>query len=89
MGFLVFYRYKPMTKEEAKRSSDEWDEFKKESTNGAKITGEYDHAHGTDWNGFFIVESEDMETFQEFWEKCRDATRWYIESMEVVIGFKR
>ncbi len=88
MGFLVFYKYKPMTTEEARRAGEEWKDFKAKNKT-AEIIREYDHAYGTEWNGFFLVETEDMASFENFWREFRDSTRWYIESLQAIIGKKR
>ena len=88
MGFLIFYKYKPMTTGEARRAAEEWEKFKAKNEAG-KVISEYDHAYGTEWNGFFLVETEDMASFEDFWKEFRNSTRWYVESTQAIIGRKR
>lgn len=88
-GAVIFFRYRTMTDAEVNRAKKEWEEFKKALPRGVRIVAEYDHAHGTDWNGFFIVEARTMDLFQQFWETFRDLTRWYVERTQAVIGVRR
>ena len=89
LGVLVFFRYKPMSKDELSKAGEGWEKFKKKLPRGVSIVAEYDHAFGTDWNGFFLVEAKSMDAFQRFWGKFRDETRWYVERVQSVIGVKR
>ncbi len=89
-GFVVFYRFRPMTKEEAEKSKKFWRQFRTESwPDELKIVGDYRYAWGTDWNGYLVVETENPQLFFEFWPVFREATRWYIENTRTVIGIRR
>lgn len=79
-----------MTDAEVSKAKKEWDDFKKGGLpKGVRIVAEYDHAHGTDWNGFMLVEARTMDAFQQFWETFRDLTRWYVDRTQAIIGMKR
>jgi hypothetical protein len=40
-GFLVFYRFKAMNKEETQKANDEWHELKNNLPSGIELVGEY------------------------------------------------
>lgn len=86
---MIFFKYRTMTEAEVTKAKKEWENFKKNLPRGVKIVSEYDHAHGTDWNGFFLVDARTMDAFHEFWEAFRDLTRWYVDRAQAVIGTKR
>ena len=88
-GAVIFFKYRTMTDAEVNKARKEWEDFKKALPRGVKIIAEYDHAHGTDWNGFLLVEARTMDAFQEFWESFRDLTRWYVDRTHAIIGVKR
>ena len=48
-GFLVFYRFKTMSKEEAERAKDNWHSLKNGLPAGIELVGEYTHAWGTEF----------------------------------------
>ena len=48
--FLVFYRFKAMSKDEAQKANNEWRELKNSLPSGIELVGEYDHAWGTEYN---------------------------------------
>ncbi|HEX6029629.1 MAG TPA: hypothetical protein VFY64_11365 [Nitrososphaeraceae archaeon] len=56
-GFLVFYRFKAMNKEETEKSKDEWNRLKNSLPSGIELVGEYVHAWGTEYNGFLLFAS--------------------------------
>jgi hypothetical protein len=43
-AFLVFYRFKAMSKEETQKANDEWHELKNNLPSGIELVGEYTHA---------------------------------------------
>ena len=44
--FLVFYRFKAMSDQEAQKSSAEWNDLKKSLPSDVRLTGEYNHCMG-------------------------------------------
>jgi hypothetical protein len=54
-AFLVFYRFKAMTKEEAQKANNKWNELKNSLPSGIELIGEYTHAWGTEYNGFLYI----------------------------------
>ena len=50
--FLVFYRFKTLSKDEVQKAGSEWHELKNKLPSGISLAGEYDHAWGTEYNGF-------------------------------------
>jgi hypothetical protein len=42
--FLVFYRFKAMSDQEAQKSSAEWNDLKKSLPSDVRLSGEYNHA---------------------------------------------
>ncbi|MHA1410927.1 MAG: DUF3303 family protein [Candidatus Odinarchaeia archaeon] len=78
LAFIIFYKIKKLSNQEADDAKRDWDEFKKKTPEGLRIAAEYDHAWGSKYNGIIIVESEKMEAFLEWWRKFRDFTRWYV-----------
>lgn len=88
-GFLVFYRLKELTKKEAEKARKDWEAFKKKLPKKINIVGEYDHAWGTDYNGFFIIETEDSDEFFRWWPKFKEQVRWYTTSTKTIVGEKR
>jgi hypothetical protein len=42
--FLVFYRFKAMSDQEAQKSSAEWNDLKKSLPSDVRLAGEYNHA---------------------------------------------
>jgi hypothetical protein len=55
--FLVFYRFKTMSKEDTEKANIEWHELKNSLPSGVELVGEYDHAWGTEYNGFLLFEA--------------------------------
>ncbi len=88
-GFIVYYRLKSLTEEELRKSREDWLRVINESwPTNLRIVGEYRHAWGTEWNGFFVLETEDPEVFFDWWPRFRDRTRWYVDNTRTVIGIK-
>lgn len=89
-AFVVFYRYHLMTPEEAGKAREFWSEFAKGSwPEQLPIVGDYKYAWGSDWNGFLLIESDDPQSFFEFWPIFRNKTRWYIENTRTIVAIKR
>jgi len=42
--FLVFYRFKTMSNDDAQKANTEWHELKNSLPSGIELVGEYDHA---------------------------------------------
>ena len=79
-----------MTPEQAGEAKEFWEEFGRGSwPEHLKIIGDYKYAWGTEWSGFLLLETEDPQTFFEFWPIFRDRTRWYIDNTRTVISVKR
>jgi hypothetical protein len=49
-AFLVFYRFKAMSDQEAQKSSAQWNDLKKSLPSDVRLSGEYNHAGGTEYN---------------------------------------
>lgn len=89
-AFLVFYRHHLMTPEEAGKAREFWSEFTRESwPEQLQLIGDYKYAWGSDWNGFLLIESDNPQSFFEFWPVFRDKTRWYVENTHTIIAIKR
>ena len=56
--FLVFYRFKTMSNDDAQKANTEWHELKNSLPSGIELVGEYDHAWGIEYNGFLLFESD-------------------------------
>ena len=79
-----------MTSDEADKARDFWREYIETSwPKELNILGDYRHAWGTEWSGFLFLETDNPQTFFEFWPQFRDKTRWYVENTKTVIGLKR
>jgi hypothetical protein len=61
--FLVFYRFKAMTKEEKQKTENKWHQLKNSLPSGIELVGEYGHAWGTKYNGFLLFEAESSDSF--------------------------
>jgi hypothetical protein len=89
-GFIVFYRFQLLTPEQAGKAKEFWDEFGKGRwPEQLKLIGDYKHAWGSDWSGFLLIETEDPQSFFEFWPIFRDKTRFYIENTRTIVAIKR
>jgi hypothetical protein len=47
-----------MSKEDAIKANTEWHELKNSLPPGIELMGEYDHAWGTEYNGFLLFEAD-------------------------------
>ena len=87
--FLVFYKFKPMSKEDLKKVSDEWSALRKVLPVGLELVGEYVHAWGTEYNGFLMFEAEKSDLFLDWWSSFKDTIRWYVEKTYTITARKR
>ena len=89
-AFVVFYQFKVMSSEEAKKAKEFWAKLTQQDwPEDIIIVGDYRHAWGTEWNGFLFLEASNPQRFFEFWPRMRDKTRWFIENTRTIIGLKR
>ena len=87
--FLVFYRLKRLSEEEEKKARREWEAILDKWPSKIRLMGVFDHAWGTRWNGFIMLECEDMREYISFWKWFRDEVRWYMPETETIIGVRR
>jgi hypothetical protein len=88
-AFLVFYKYKSMTNEEAERAAKEWHDLKSSLPDDVELIGEYDHAWGTEYNGFLIFEAEKSDSFLDWWATFKNSIRWYVEKTYTITARRR
>ena len=88
LAFFVLYKIKTLSNQEKEDAKREWDEFKKTMMPNIKLIGEYEHAWGSPYNGIFILETDDVTQFLEWWPKFRDITRWYVTETRTIICTK-
>jgi len=87
--FLVFYKFKSMTKEEAIKANNEWSAIKKSLPSSVELTGEYNHAWGTEYNGFLLFQADNSDAFLDWWSAFKDTIRWYVEKTYTITARKR
>jgi hypothetical protein len=87
--FLVFYKYKSMTKEEAQKAVQQWRELRNGLPGDVELIGEYNHAWGTEYNGFLLFEAEIADSFLDWWSSFKDSIRWYVEKTYTITARKR
>lgn len=87
--FLVFYKYKSMTKEEAHKAALQWRELRNGLPEDVELIGEYNHAWGTEYNGFLLFEAEKADSFLDWWSIFKDSIRWYVEKTYTITARKR
>jgi hypothetical protein len=85
-GFLVFYRFKAMTREETERAKNQWNGLKDTLPSGIELVGEYVSAWGTEYNGFLLLEAETADSFLDWWSKFKDTIRWYVEETHTIVA---
>jgi hypothetical protein len=88
-AFLVFYRFKAMSKAEAQKAKDEWNQLKDSLPSGIELVGEYIHSWGTEYNGFLLFESNNADSFLDWWSKFKDTIRWYVEQTHTITARRR
>lgn len=87
--FLVFYKYKSMTKEETQNAAQKWRELKNSLPIDVELIGEYSHAWGTEYNGFLLFEAEKTDSFLDWWSTFKDTIRWYVDKTYTITARKR
>ena len=87
--FLVFYKYKSMTKEETQNAAQKWRELKNSPPIDVELIGEYSHAWGTEYNGFLLFEAEKTDSFLDWWSTFKDTIRWYVDKTYTITARKR
>jgi hypothetical protein len=87
--FLVFYKYKSMTKEETQKAVQQWRELRNGLPGDVELIGEYNHAWGTEYNGFLLFEAEKADSFLDWWSAFKDSIRWYVEKTYTITARKR
>ena len=79
-GFLVFYRFKAMNKEETEKSKEEWNRLKNGLPSGIELVGEYVHAWGTEYSAY---------SFLDWWSMFKDTIRWYVEETHTIVARRK
>ena len=87
--FLVFYRFRPLDSEEKNIAKQEWEDIKSSLPNNLELIGEYNHAWGTEYNGFLMFESETSDVFFEWWTGFKDKIRWYVEKTHTIVARRK
>ena len=87
--FLVFYKLKYLTPEEEEKARAQWEEIMESWPAKIRLVGVFDHAWGSSYNGFIILETEDVNAFVQFWKWFRDQIRWYVTATKTIIALKR
>ena len=87
--FLVFYRFKTMTPEETKKANEQWKDIKKSLPSGIELMGEYNHAWGTEYNGFLLFEADSSDDFMDWSAKFKDGIRWYVDHTHTITARRK
>ena len=87
--FLVFYRFKTMSPEETKKANEQWKDIKKSLPQGIELIGEYNHAWGTEYNGFLLFEAESSDDFMDWLSKFKDGIRWYVDRTHTITARRK
>jgi hypothetical protein len=78
-----------MKSDEATKAKTEWKEFRSDLPSGIELIGEYDHAWGTEYNGFLLFEAESSDAFFDWWSGFKDKVRWHIEQTHTIAARRR
>jgi hypothetical protein len=54
-----------------------------------RLTGEYIHAWGTEYNGFLLFEADNSDSFLSWWSSFKDKIRWYVDQTHTIVARKR
>ena len=73
-----------MKSDEAAKTKTEWREFRSDLPSGIELISEYDHAWGTEYNGFLLFEAESSDAFLDWWSGFKDKVRWYVEQTHTI-----
>jgi len=87
--FLVFYRFKTMTNEEARKAKDEWNQIRNNLPSTIELVGEYSHAWGTKYNGFLLFEADNAESFLDWWTTFKSTIRWYVMETHTIVARRK
>jgi hypothetical protein len=87
--FLVFYRFKALSKGEKEKAENDWRQLKNSLPSGIELVGEYIHAWGTEYNGFLLFECQSSDSFFDWWSKFKDSIRWYVEETYTIVARRR
>ncbi len=87
-ALFVFYKLKALTPGEEERTRREWEELKKKLPPGVRLTGEYRHAWGTNYNGIIVLEGEDFDKIHEAWHVFKEHVRWYVDETWTITTVK-
>jgi hypothetical protein len=90
-AFLVFYRFKAMSKEQAERAKGEWQNIKIKNSlpSGIELVGEYIHEWGIEYNGLLLFDADSADSFLDWWSKFKDTIRWYVEQTHTATARRR
>jgi hypothetical protein len=55
-----------MSKEEAQKAKEEWQNLKNGLPSSIELVGEYTHAWGTEYSGFLLSESNSADSFLDW-----------------------
>jgi len=86
---LVFYKFRPISSEEKDRADNEWNKLKNTLPGEIELIGEYNHAWGTEYNGFLMFQTETSDSFFEWWSGFKDTIRWYVEKTYTIIARRK
>ena len=78
-----------MSSEERNRANNEWNKLKNTLPQGIELIGEYNHAWGTEYNGFLMFQSETSDSFFEWWKGFKDTIRWYVDKTHTIIARRK
>ena len=87
--FLVFYRFKAMSKEEKGKAESEWHQLRNSLPSGIEFVGEFVHAWGTKYNGFLLFEAGSSDSFFDWWSQFKNSIRWYVEETDTIVARRR
>ncbi len=87
--FLVFYKLDYLSPEDEEKARRQWEDIMEEWPAEVRFVGVFDHAWGTEYNGFIMMEGESMDAYVKFWKWFRDKIRWYVKETKTVIAVKR
>ncbi len=85
----VFSKYKTLTKADAQKASQQWDDLKNGLSEDAELLGEYNHVLGIEYNGFLLFEAEKADSFLDWWSTFKNSIRWYVEKTYTITALKR
>lgn len=88
-SFIFFYRLRHLSDEEEERARREWEGILQKWPSKIRLMGLFDHAWGTPWNGYMILECESVDDYLRFWKWLRDRIRWYVPETQTIVGVRR